>query len=69
MGVCMACGRHLHRARVEVTTIGDQVPQFIDGVWDGCCGGPVAECAPLVHAMEGPSVPTPMDILRGAGLA
>lgn len=67
-GICMGCGQELLRDRIEITTLSDDVPRFIDGQWDVCCGTAVALPAPSMGPLQDVPVPTPTDLLRGAGL-
>ena len=83
VGVCMGCGRRLERGVVDVSCLEDEVPRFMAGTWEACCGWPVQELAtarrrpyydPWGDVWIGPSapypmVPTPEDLLRGAGLS
>lgn len=82
-GTCMGCGRRRERALVEVTTVSDLEPVYVDGSWEGCCGWPVQRMAsprrrpyrdPWGDVWIGPSapypkVPTPEDLLHAAGLS
>ncbi len=65
MSECPRCGCP---DEVEITTFGEAAPRFICVA----CSMPWTEvrihAAPSLGRMEGPSVPTPEDILRSAGV-
>jgi predicted nucleic-acid-binding Zn-ribbon protein len=72
---CPQCGADRTVERVEITTYGDVGPKYIDGAPHECeqCGSTLypikVQGAPsMAPTPYGPLVPTPDDILRGAGI-
>lgn len=73
--ICARCGGPQHQDLVNIQALAEREPRFIPGHWDACegcgwTGQPVAvQTAPSMALVAyGPPVPTPEDILRGAGL-
>jgi hypothetical protein len=72
--VCVRCGGPQEMAMHEITTLSEAEPRYIAGAPEPCpaCGSlatPIrVQPAPaMALAPYGPAVPTPDDLLRGAG--